>query len=269
MLDHTDLVERGIRRLKGLLKPKAVYIGVEKNKPKSIAKLREVFKGDKDVIVKALPPEYPQGGEKVLIFNTVGRVVPEGKLPLDVGVVIMNVTTVANVEQYIETGMPLVEKVITVDGSAIAEPKNVIAPIGTKIRDIIDFCGGFKTEPGKLLYGGPMMGIAMPDLDAPVLKHTNALLAFSKEDSAVPEETPCIRCGNCVNHCPMRLNPPAIAKAYKNNDGEGLYKQRVNLCMECGACAFVCPAHQPIVQRHKLAKTVLRNWQNSQKGGKA
>ena len=269
MLDHTDLVERGIRRLKGLLKPKAVYIGVEKNKPKSIAKLREVFKGDKDVIVKALPPEYPQGGEKVLIFNTVGRVVPEGKLPLDVGVVIMNVTTVANVEQYIETGMPLVEKVITVDGSAIAEPKNVIAPIGTKIRDIIDFCGGFKTEPGKLLYGGPMMGIAMPDLDAPVLKHTNALLAFSKEDSVVPEETPCIRCGNCVNHCPMRLNPPAIAKAYKNNDGEGLYKQRVNLCMECGACAFVCPAHQPIVQRHKLAKTVLRNWQNSQKGGKA
>ena len=269
MLDYTDLVERGVRRISEFLKPKAVYIGVEKNKPKSIAKLRKRFENDPKVIVKALPSVYPQGGEKVLIYNTVGRVVPEGKLPLDVGVIIMNVTTLANIENYIETGMPLVEKIVTVDGSAVKEPKNIIAPIGTRIRDIIDFCGGFKEEPGKLLYGGPMMGIAMPDLDAPVLKNTNALLAFNKKDSAVPEETPCIRCGNCVNHCPMRLNPPAIAKAFNTGDGAALLKQRVNLCMECGACAFVCPAHQRIVQRHKLAKVMLRNWQNSQKGDKA
>ena len=235
MLDHTDLVERG----------------------------------DPHVIVKALPPVYPQGGEKVLIYNTVGRVVPEGKLPLDVGVIIMNVTTLANIENYIETGMPLVEKIVTVDGSAVKEPKNVLVPIGTRIRDIIEFCGGFTEEPGKLLYGGPMMGIAMPDLDAPVLKNTNALLAFNKKDSIVPEETPCIRCGNCVNHCPMRLNPPAIAKAFNMADGASLNKLKVNLCMECGACAFVCPAHQRIVQRHKLAKIMLRNWQNSQKGDKA
>ena len=111
-----------------------------------------------------------------------------------------------------------------------------------------------------------MMGTAVPDLDVPILKNTNAILAFNARDAEVKKETPCIRCGSCVNHCPMRLNPPARAKAFNNKDGEALYKQRVNLCMECGACVFVCPANQPIVQRHKLAKGILREWQNSQKG---
>lgn len=269
MLDYTELIERGIKRIVHYLEPKAVYIGVEKNKPKSIAKLKEIFKDEPHIIVKPLPPMYPQGGEKVLIYNTTGRVVPEGKLPLDVGVVIMNVTTVANIEQYLETGMPLVEKIITVDGSAVKTPMNVFAPIGTRLSDVFEFCGGFKEEPKKVLYGGPMMGTAVPDLSVPVLKNTNAILALNAKDAEVHEETPCIRCGNCVNHCPMRLNPPAIAKAFNNKDGAGLYKQRVNLCMECGACSFICPAHQPIVQRHKLAKVMLRNWQNSQKGDKA
>ena len=268
MRDYTDLVERGTRRISNLLKPKAVYIGIEKNKPNSIAGLKERFRDDPTIIVKGLPPMYPQGGEKVLIYNTTGRIVEEGKLPLDAGVVIMNVTTLANIEQYIETGMPLVEKLVTVDGSAVKEPKNVFVPIGTRIGDVFEFCGGFKEEPGKLLYGGPMMGTAVPDLDAPILKNTNAILAFNKKDAEVKKETPCIRCGNCVNHCPMRLNPPAIAKAFNNRDGAALYKQRVNLCMECGACSFVCPAHQPIVQRHKLAKAMLREWQNTQKGDK-
>ena len=269
MLDNSDLIERGVRTIVEYLKPKAVYIGVEKNKPRSIARLKEVFANDPGVIVKPLPPMYPQGGEKVLIYNTTGRVVPEGKLPLDVGVVIMNVTTIANIEQYLETGMPLVEKVVTVDGSAVREPMNVFVPIGTRLSDVFEFCGGFMEEPKKVLYGGPMMGTAVPDLSVPILKNTNAVLALNAKDAEVHEETPCIRCGNCVNHCPMRLNPPAIAKAYNNKDGAALYKQRVNLCMECGACSFICPAHQPIVQRHKLAKVVLRNWQNAQKGDKA
>lgn len=269
MLDHADLIERGVRRISEYLKPKAVYIGIEKNKPKSVAKLKKVFADDPTIIVKALPSVYPQGGEKVLIFNTTGRVVPEGKLPLDVGVVIMNVTTLANIERYIETGMPLVEKVVTVDGSAVKTPMNVVVPIGTQLRDVFEFCGGFKSPPSKVLYGGPMMGTAVPSLEAPILKNTNAVLAFDEHDAAPGKETACIRCGNCVNHCPMRLNPPAIAKAYNAGDMKALSKLKVNLCMECGACAFVCPAHQPIVQRHKLAKVDLRNWQNSQKGGKA
>ena len=269
MLDYSDLIVTGVKRMTKLFEPKAVYIGIEKNKPKSIAKLKELFKDEPKVIVKALPPMYPQGGEKVLIYNTTGRVVPEGKLPLDVGVIIMNITTLANIELYLETGIPLVEKLVTVDGSAVKEPKNVFVPIGTRLSAVFDFCGGFKEEPKKVLYGGPMMGTAVPDLSVPILKNTNAILALGAKDAEFKEETPCIRCGNCVNHCPMRLNPPMIAKAFNNNDGAELYRQRVNLCMECGACSFVCPAHQPIVQRHKLAKTVLRNWQNAQKGGKA
>ena len=269
MLDFTRYIESGVRRILKLHQPKAVYIGIEKNKPKAIEKLKKLFADEKQVIVKPLPPMYPQGGEKVLIYNTTGRIVPEGKLPLDVGVVIMNVTTLANIEQYIETGMPLVEKLVTVDGSAVKEPKNVFVPIGTRLRDVFEFCGGFCEEPAKVLYGGPMMGTAVPDLDAPILKNTNAILALNARDAEYKEETPCIRCGNCVNHCPMRLNPPAIAKAYNNGDGAELYKQRVNLCMECGACSFICPAHQKIVQRHKLAKIILREWQNSQKEGKS
>lgn len=269
MLEHADLIESGVRNISKHLKPKAVYIGIENNKPKSVAKLKKVFADDPTVIVKPLPSMYPQGGEKVLIYNTTGRVVPEGKLPLDVGVVIMNVTTLANIEHYLETGMPLVEKVVTVDGSAVAHPMNVLVPIGTKLRDVFEFCGGFKSTPAKVLYGGPMMGTAVPNLDAPILKNTNAILAFDEHDAAHKEPTPCLRCGNCVNHCPMRLDPPSIAKAYNTGNMEALMKQKVNLCMECGACAFVCPAHQPIVQRHKLAKAALRNWQNSQKGGKA
>ncbi|MBR5713816.1 MAG: electron transport complex subunit RsxC [Clostridia bacterium] len=269
MLDSTDYVVRGARRLFELLKPKAVYIGVEKNKPEAIAELKKRFKDDENIIVKALPPIYPQGGEKVLIYNTTGRIVQEGKLPLDAGVVIMNVTTLAKVEHFIETGMPLVEKLVTVDGSAVKNPMNVYVPIGTRMADVFEFCGGFKKEPKKLLYGGPMMGTAVPDLETPIIKNTNAILAFDEKDARLGRETPCIRCGNCVNHCPMGLNPPAIAKAYKNKDGEALFKQRVQLCMECGACSFVCPANQPIVQRHKLAKTVLREWQNAKKEGKA
>ena len=279
MLDKTDLIKRGIELLSSYLKPKQVIIGVERNKREAIAKLKQTFADNALVRIAVLPSMYPQGGEKVLIFNTTGRIVPEGKLPLDVGVVILNVTTLAALENYIETGMPLVEKTVTVDGSAVAEPKNVIVPIGTPLEDVFGYCG-LCAEPMKVLYGGPMMGIAVPNLDVPILKNTNAVLAFDEYDAELPEETPCIRCGSCVNKCPMRLNPPAIAKAFEQNDCEALNKYRVNLCMECGACVFACPANQPIVQRHRLAKPMLRAWQlankaketaaeNGGKGGKA
>ncbi len=263
MLDKLDYIERGIALLKGLLKPKQVIFGVEKNKPAAIKALKQRFSGQSDVKICVLPSMYPQGGEKVLIHNSTGRTVPEGKLPLDVGVVILNVTTLAELEHYFETGMPLVEKTVTVDGSAVADPKNVIVPIGTTLEDLFNFCGGFACEPRKVLYGGPMMGTAVPNLEVPVLKNTNAVLAFDDYDAETPAETPCLRCGRCVDKCPMRLNPPAIAKAFSQNDGAALYKYRVNLCMECGACVYVCPAHQPIVQRHKLAKTMLRAWQTA------
>lgn len=265
MLDRPDEIICGLELLRDYLGVRHFIIGIEANKPDCIRYFREVKIEGADFRVKVLPPVYPQGAEKVLIHRTTGRIVPEGNLPIDVGVIVLNCTTVAALADYIQTGMPLVEKCVTVDGSAVRNPQNVIVPIGTPIRDVFAFCGGFVKEPGKILYGGPMMGIAVPDLSVPVLKNTNAILAFDREDAAVPPETACLHCGRCVNHCPMQLNPPAIAKAYEERDGAMLAKLKVNLCMECGACAFRCPARRHIVQRNRLAKGVLRTYQQQQK----
>ena len=261
MTDRAEEIFEGIQLLEKYLGVKNVIIGIEDNKPEAIAAMKALSAKDPAIDVRALPASYPQGGEKVLIYNTVKRVVPEGKLPLDAGCIVMNVTTCACIAQYIRTGMPLIEKCLTVDGSAVAQPKNVIAPIGTSMKDVFDFSGGFKEEPKKVIYGGPMMGIAVADLNQPILKNTNAILAFNAKEAERPEETPCIHCGNCINHCPMRLNPPAIAKALQQKDGAALAELKPNLCMECGACVFVCPARRNIVARHKLAKIELRNYQ--------
>ena len=260
MLDQADLMKEGFALLEKFLKVKNIIIGIEKNKPECIAKMNELAAADPCLTVKPLPSVYPQGGEKVLIYHTTGAVVPEGKLPLDAGAVVLNCTTLACLARYCKTGMPLVEKCVTVDGSAIKEPKNVIVPIGTSIQDLIDFAGGFKEEPGKILYGGPMMGIAVPDANCPILKNTNAIIALTEKDAQPKKQTACIRCGNCVSHCPLHLNPVAISKAYRDGDCEELKKLKVNLCMECGCCSFVCPTGQPLVQRNKLSKAMLRNY---------
>lgn len=262
MLDDADWMKKGIELLKKHLDVKKIVIGIEKNKPECIAKMNEL--ADDVVSVKALPSVYPQGGEKVLIYHTIGAVVPEGKLPIDVGAVVLNCTTLAGIAKYIETGMPLTSKCVTVDGSAVAEPKNVIVPIGTKLSDLFTFAGGFKEEPKKVLYGGPMMGIAVPDMDAPVLKNTNAVIAMNEKDATPRKTSPCIRCGSCVDHCPLHLNPVAISKALANNNADELAKLKVNLCMECGCCSFICPTAQPLVQRNKLAKSVLRSNQKKE-----
>ena len=220
---------------------------------------------DEHVEVRALPCMYPQGGEKVLIYHTTGKIMPEGKLPIDVGSVVMNVTSVATLAHYCTTGMPLVEKCITVDGSAIKEPKNVIAPIGTACKEVIDFAGGFSCEPKKLVMGGPMMGVAQYDLDAPVAKGTSAILAFNEKDARPVTPTACIRCGGCIDHCPMNLMPVEIERAYEKNDAEALKALKVGLCIECGCCAFQCPAHRPLVQVNKLSKTLVRDYDNRMK----
>jgi electron transport complex protein RnfC len=191
--------------------------------------------------------------------------VPKGCLPLDVGAIVINVTTLAFIAEYLETGMPLVEKCVTLDGSAVKEPKNVIAPIGTLISDLFESAGGFKSEPAKVLYGGPMMGIAVPSLDTPILKNTNAIIAMDEKEAAPPKTTPCINCGACLNHCPLRLDPRAISKAYKLDNAEDLQTLCVDLCMECGCCSYVCPAKRHLVQTNKLAKAKLREYIAKQK----
>jgi len=264
MIDDADYVAKGLELVCRYLNPKRAVVGIEKNKPEAIQAMRRALDGKAEVV--ALPSEYPQGGEKVLVYRVTGRVVEEGKLPIDAGAIVINCTTLAVLAKYMETGMPLVEKCITVDGGAVMKPMNVIAPIGTPVKEVFSFCGGFKTEPEKVLYGGPMMGVAVPDTDVPVLKNTNALLALTEKESRSGKTTMCIRCGSCVSRCPMNLEPPMIAKAYESDDGAALQKLKVNLCMECGCCQYVCPASRPLVQQNKLGKRILNDYLKKQKG---
>ena len=246
--------------MKNFIGIKKVIIGIEKNKKEAIENMKRLTAGDDDITVKVLPSSYPQGAEKVLIYNTTGKIVPAGKLPADVGCIVCNCTTAAEIAEYIKTGMPLVKKCVTVDGGAVKEPKNLIVPIGTSLADVFEFCGGFSEEPEKILYGGTMMGISVSSADAPVLKNTNAILAFGNAESTAPKTTACIHCGRCVNHCPIGLVPTEIEKAYTAGSGEQLEKLQVNLCMECGCCSYICPAKRPLVQTNKLAKATLRDY---------
>lgn len=261
MENSWDIVS-GVQTVMEFLAVRQVIIAIERNKPAAIKELSQiaasVSKPGREVRVKALPARYPQGAEKVLIASCTGRRVPPGKLPADVGCVVMNVTSIAVLSRYLKTGMPLLQKRLTVDGSAIAHPQNVLVTIGTPIKDVIAFCGGYKGTPGKLLMGGPMMGLALMDDELPVLKQNNAILAFSQEDAAEDPITPCIRCGRCVAACPMQLMPTDIARAYSAKDVETMKRLDVATCMECGSCAYSCPAHRPIVQTMRMAKEAVR-----------
>ena len=200
----------------------------------------------------------------MLIEKTTGREVPRGGLPADAGVIVMNVTTVSTLGKYLATGMPLVKKRLTVDGDAIASPKNVEVIIGTPIADVLEFCG-VKDNVSKILMGGPMMGTAVADPASPVIKQNNALVAFGPALASMPAPGPCIRCGSCINACPMGLSPVEIAGAFNRGDAEALDALMVDLCMGCGTCSFVCPAKRPVTQTMNLAKGVLMKAKN---GGK-
>ena len=263
MLDRVADMKRALLAMNEYFGIKDIVIGIENNKKAAIKSMMSLMKeiaaeGKCRFTVKALPAVYPQGGEKVLIYHTVGRTVPVGKLPIDVGCIVVNCTTLAAIGAYLETGMPLVEKCVTVDGGAVKEPKNVIVPIGTAMADVFDFCGGLSETPDKVVYGGPMMGITVPDTTAPILKNTNAILALTKKETKLPKTTACIRCGSCLNTCPFSLSPAQIARAYDKRDAVALDDLSVNACMECGCCSFVCPANRPLVQTNKLAKQFLK-----------
>ena len=234
MLDNADDVAYGISLVQKFLEIDRVIIGIEKNKPECIRTMRNATKNMSGVSIKPLPSVYPQGGEKVIVYHTTGRIIPQGKLPIDVGVIVLNCTTAATIAKFIRTGMPLVEKCVTVDGSAVKEPQNLIVPIGMPIGELIEHCGGFKEEPRKILYGGPMMGIALADPASPILKQTNAVIFMGEREATPPPVTPCIKCGACINACPFSLDPVAISKAYRANEPEMLEKLKVDICMECG-----------------------------------
>lgn len=262
-LENTKAVLDGVYTIKRLLKLERVLIAVESNKPDVIQVLKEIADNpqmDPEDHVRILPLEarYPQGAEKVLVQACTNRCIPAGKLPADVGCLVMNITSVAFVSNYLKTGMPLVTKRVTVDGSAVKNPQNVIVPIGTKIADIIEFCGGYKAEPKKILMGGPMMGLALTSDQLPVLKQNNGILAFDEKDARLMEPSACIRCGKCVQNCPMLLVPTMLEKYAERQDVEALNEYGVMTCMECGTCAFNCPAGRPLVQAIRFGKYTVK-----------
>lgn len=259
MENHADDIELAINTILKYIPFEKVIIGIENNKKNAIEKMREIAERNDKVSVKVLPPVYPQGGEKVLVYHTTGKVAGEGMLPIDVGCVVCNTTTMQTFGKYLKTGMPLVSKCVTVDGLAVCDGQNLIAPIGTSIRDLIDECGGFRDEPFKILYGGPMMGVTVYSIDSPILKNTNAILALTKKETRDSDMTACIRCGRCSEHCPFGINPAAISNAYNKGELDDCIRLGVNLCMECGCCSYICPARRPLVQNNRIIKAQLKN----------
>ena len=260
MLERADRVRTGVEIMRKILGGCAVRLAVEENKPEAIAALEKAFADiDGDVEIVVLPVLYPQGSEKHQIYATVGRVVPElPALPIDVGCVVENVSTVAAVADAVEHGTLLLSRVTTVSGDAIREPKNVEAPLGTKYADLVAFCGGLKEPPAKVVSGGTMMGFAVPGLEIATTKTTSGLLLLSRRRVFPYVSQPCINCGRCVRACPMKLNPALIGRAVEADDLACAARAHVAVCIECGACTFVCPAYRPLTQLCRRAKVALR-----------
>lgn len=255
MMECPDDIIEGIRLILKWLKIPKAYIGIENNKPEGIKLLTEKAEKYPEISVYTLPSTYPQGAEKVMIYNVLGRIVGEGQLPSDQGVIVSNISTAAEIHRYIKTGMPLTERRVTVDGDIVSKPCNVIVPVGTSVREVLDFAGCDTERLKKLILGGPMMGMCGFDLEAPLGKSSNAVLAFEKISE--PKETNCIRCGRCIKACPLKLMPTELEKAYHARDIKALQKLKVNLCMNCGCCTYVCPASRKLAEINQLAKALL------------
>ena len=271
MLECGDLIQKGIELIKKFMGSEEFIIGIEKNKPDAIAQLTERFRGDAAVRVMPLSSVYPQGAKQVLLYNATGKVVGPGQRLASLGVIIINVTSLAKMAEYFTTGMPLVERIVTVEGSAVKEPKNLLVPIGASVRDLVEACGGLKEEPGKILFGGAMMGKTVDTLDASILKATNAVVIMNQKDAARTAPTACIHCGRCVAVCPLGLKPTAFARAMELEDENQraaiLQKEQVSLCMECGCCSYVCPAHRPLAENNSAARRFIRGWESAKKEG--
>jgi electron transport complex protein RnfC len=235
---------------------KRVLVAVEDNKPLAVDTLKQAAKGT-DVRVVVLKTKYPQGGEKQTILATLGRIVPTGALPLDVGVVVINVGTAAALARAVLRGKPLTHRVICVTGDGVVKPKNLLAPIGASYKNLIDYCGGLKPNASRVIAGGPMMGFTLGNLETPVTKGTSGVTVLTDEDTRRPHETNCVRCGRCVDVCPMNLVPTRLALASRGKDWDLAKKYHITSCVECGCCAYVCPASLPLVQLIRMGKAQM------------
>jgi len=257
MVERASEVVRGLRTIMRLVGAARGYVGIENNKPDAVESIRAAAGGDGTITVVPLEVKYPQGAEKFLIDAIFHREVPSGKLPIDLEVVVHNIGTAVALTDLLEEGKPLIERVVTVSGDGVRRPANLMVPVGTPLGSVLDHCGGLHPATRQVILGGPMMGLAQKNLDAPILKGASGLLALRQPAEAFHEDA-CIRCGRCLEACPMFLNPSRLAALARHDETAELASHHVLDCCECASCSFVCPSNIPLVQWMRVGKAMVR-----------
>lgn len=268
MLEHPERIVEGLRIIMKILGTSRAFIGIERNKPDAIKAMRQAVKDIPGVKVVDLKVKYPQGGEKQLIRAVTRRKVPAGGLPMDVGCVVQNVGTAAAVYEAVALGIPLIERIVTVTGSGVQRPVNVLARIGDSFARLVEFAGGYTEHAAKLIMGGPMMGIAQFTDDVPVVKGTSCILVLEEDETASVEESPCISCARCVDVCPMNLLPTTLASLVEFERWDELKEYGALDCIECGCCTYICPSRRRIVERIKFGKARLAEMRSQEQARK-
>jgi electron transport complex protein RnfC len=259
MIEHSESVIDGALILNRFIGAEKIYIAIEANKPEAIKHTQEAAKTSTFPIeVVPLKVKYPQGAEKMMITAIMGKEVPAGKLPIDLGVLVSNVGSIVALSQYFRTGQPLIERVVTVTGTAVNRPTNVMVPIGTPMQALVDWCGGLTENLSRILLGGPMMGMVQKTLEVPVVKGTSGILALTNKEVKDLTEYDCIKCGRCVEACPIFLNPSRMGLLAKYGHWEDMVEEHVMDCFECASCSYVCPSNIPLVQSFRVAKSFIR-----------
>ena len=251
-------VLEGMTILAGILNPDALVLAVEDNKAVAIEKLQELLPQYPQVTLKVLPTRYPQGAEKQLVQSITGREVLPGQLPVSVGCAVFNVSTFAAIYRAVRLGLPLTRRIVTVSGEAIAKPQNFLVPMGTSFRELVELADGLHDTTERVISGGPMMGFAQKDLDAPVVKATNSILCLLKDKNGAAENPVCLRCGKCVEACPMRLQPLYLYRFVLAKRLDELERLHLMDCMECGCCGYTCPGKLPLVEQFRVGKKLLK-----------
>ncbi|HBH02604.1 MAG: hypothetical protein A2W08_05620 [Candidatus Rokubacteria bacterium RBG_16_73_20] len=261
MVEYPERVHLGLRIMMRCLGVSRAVVGIERNKPDALEAIRAAVPKDLDVSVHDLEVKYPQGAEKMLIKSLLGREVPSGKLPLHVGVVVQNVASAATIAEVFDTGLPLIERIVTVTGRGVRRPANLIVPVGMKLRDLLEACGGLTEDAREVVFGGPMMGLAQAHLDTPLVKGTTGVVVLSAAEVRPQVSYPCIRCGHCLDACPVFLNPQLLGQLAQKERWDEMEANHLADCMLCGCCGYTCPSNIPLPQLFALAKGALRQRQ--------
>jgi electron transport complex protein RnfC len=260
MLENTKEIVEGLKIILQMFPGVKGYIGIENNKMNAVQAMKDAVKGISNMDVVVLKTKYPQGAEKQLIYAVTGREVPSGKLPADAGCIVQNVGTVFEVYNAVVKGRPLMERIVTVTGEAVKEPKNLRVKFGTSFRELIDACGGFKEDPVKIISGGPLMGTAVSTLDLYAMKGTSGILCLTRKQAVLPEQSSCIRCGRCIDACPMNLIPTTLDSLVNRRQYDDFASNNGMDCIECGCCTVVCPAKRHLTQSCREGKrSVMAN----------